>query len=165
MIAMKRFSIALMMMILASGVGFSQQGEAPLAKGEMQLNFGQGMYYNAYFPLYVGMDFAVQDDITIGGQYGMDVTFDWMSMTFRGDYHFNRIIGIPKDFDFYAGGGVGINFGLGGIYTIGIGNGHVGPVLETHVGGRWFWSDKWGMNAEFMAGSFFGSSFGLTMKF
>jgi len=88
---MKRFSLVLFMIMIVSGMSFAQEGEAPLSKGDKQLNFGVGLAYST-FPLYVGMDFAVHDDITVGGQIGLDIAyFDWMSLMARGDYHFNRI--------------------------------------------------------------------------
>ncbi len=154
---MKKLAFVFAFALLISGMSFAQEGEAPLAKGDKQLNFGVGLAYST-FPIYVGMDFAVHNDITVGGQIGLDMAyFDWISLMARGDYHFNRIIGIPKDFDFYAGAGVGVNIGMGG-HSTGVG-------LNLHVGGRWYWSDKWGLNLEIGGGTTFGGLLGVSMKF
>lgn len=154
---MKKSVFALLLAVIIGGVAFAQEGEAPLSKGEKQLNFGLGLAYST-FPVYVGMEYAVHDDITVGGQLGFDMAyFDWMSIMARGDYHFNRIIGIPKDFDFYAGAGVGVNIGMGG-YATAVG-------LNLHVGGRWYWDEKWGLNLEMGGGTTFGGRLGVSMKF
>jgi len=153
---MKIFSIALLMTLFLSGMAFAQQGEAPLAKGEKQMNFGVGLA-NSTLPVYVGMDFAIHNDITVGGQVGLDMNFDWISVMARGDYHFNRIIGIPKDFDFYGGAGLGVNIGMGG-HSTSLG-------LSLHLGGRWYWSEKWGLNLEIGGGTTYRGLLGVSMKF
>ncbi len=154
---MKKTAFVLLLTMILTGAAFSQEGEAPLAKGEKQLNFGLGMAYST-LPVYVGIDFAVHDDVTVGGQLGLDLAyFDWMSLMARADYHFNRIMGIPKDFDFYAGGGIGANVGMGGYgSTVG---------LNLHVGGRWYWNEIWAINVEMGGGSTFGGLVGVSMKF
>jgi hypothetical protein len=71
----------------------------------------------------------------------------------KADYHWNYLIGIPDNWDFYAGARAGFDFGNDFTPDIGI-----------QVGGRWYWSNKWGMNLELSGGTGFGTTFGLSMK-
>ena len=41
---------------------------------------------------------------------------------------------------------------------------HWNYLIGIQVGGRWYWSDKWGMNLEMAGGTGFGTTFGLSMK-
>jgi len=153
---MKKFTLILLF-LAASTFAFAQ-GQAPLSKGQKQMNFGLGLDQGG-LPVYFGMDWAVHNDITVGGTLSTNLDgFHWLRVAGKGDYHFNRIIGIPSNFDFYAGVGVGFNIYFNSI------DGTSGLHADLHVGGRWFWSDKWGLNLELGGGSGFGGLLGLTMK-
>ena len=129
-------------------------GTAPLAKGEKQFNFGTGISDDG-FPVYGTVDFAVHDDVTLGPAVNIRFSDDMkVGVFFKADYHFNYLIGIPETWDFYAGLRSGFDFGDDVDFNIG-----------AEVGGRWYWSEKWGMNLEFSGGTGFNSTFGLTMKF
>lgn len=146
--------LLLSIVILFSGAMLAQNGEAPLSKGDKQLNFGLGFSSNG-LPVYAGVDFAVHNDVTVGPM--VKVNFDdntSFSLLGRADYHFNRIIGIPNNWDFYAGGNIGFNVGNDFDLDWGL-----------QVGGRWYWSDKWGLNLEFGGGTGFGTLIGVSMKF
>ena len=150
----------IVLVIAISIVGFNgfSQGEAPLSKGEKQLNFGITGLGNS-LPVYVGLDFAVHDDITVGPIASVNFFSGNTSLKVGavGNYHWNKLIGIPSNWDFYAGLNAGFkidfdnnknnNFDLGG-----------------QVGGRWFWNDRWGLNAEFGFSGAVGGGFGVTMK-
>jgi outer membrane immunogenic protein len=129
------------------------QGAAPLSKGQKQLNFGAGFNGNG-IPTYIGLDFAVHNDVTVGPvvKVVLDdvVTFGFLG---RGDYHFNRLIGIPNNWDFYAGASIGVQF---------VDNADLD--FDIHVGGRWYWSEKWGLNLEFGGGNGYGTSLGVSLK-
>ncbi len=65
MINVMRKIYLIILMISLSVSLLAQVGAAPLSKGEKQINFGIGA--GSYgLPVYVGMDFAVHDDVTIG---------------------------------------------------------------------------------------------------
>ncbi len=149
---MKKITL-LLSLVFITGFIFAQDGAAPLAKGDKQLNFGLGTGSHG-IPVYVGMDFAVHNDITVGPvvkvRFDDDVSFGLIG---RGDYHFNRIIGIPSNWDFYAGASIGFFAGNDFDFDIGL-----------QVGGRWYWSDKWGLNLEFGGGTGYGTSIGVSMK-
>ena len=151
---MKRITIVLAALMF-SGLIFAQ-GAAPLSKGEKEMNFGLG--FGSGIPAYWGMEWAVHNDITVGGVAAINLSgFDYMTLLARGDYHWNRIINIPPEWDFYAGVSLGGDIGFSSGYGSGL---H----FDAHVGGRWFWSDKWGLNLEVGGGTGFGASIGVTMK-
>ena len=103
------------------------------------------------------MEWAVHNDITVGGLAAINLDgFDWISFKGKGDYHWNRLIGIPSNWDFYAGAGIGFKIGFDGNSS--------GLDFDIHVGGRWYWSEKWGLNLELGGGTGFGSLIGVTMK-
>ena len=140
--------------LIVSGVLLAQSGQAPLSKGEKQLNMGLG-FNSSGFPVYGGIDFAVHDDVTIGPQVNLLLDDDSsISVAFRGDYHFNRLLDIPRNWDVYGGANAGI----------GIGN-DVALELGLQIGGRWYWSDKWALNLEFGGGKNFGTTLGVSKKF
>ena len=151
---MKKISI-LFTIFLISGVVFAQnRGVAPLAKGEKQLNFGTGFSNNG-IPVYVSMDFALHKDVTLTPE--VHIKFDDPlkgGILVKADYHWNYLIGIPNNWDFYAGARAGFDFGDNDFV----------PDFGIQVGGRWYWSSKWGMNLELAGGTGFGTTFGLSMK-
>ena len=151
---MKKTTLLLIMLLFAGGIFAQKGGVAPLAKGEKQLNFGTGFSNNG-IPVYVSMDFAIHKDITLTPEVHMK--FDDKikgGILLKADYHWNYLIGIPNNWDFYAGARAGFDFG---------GDDFV-PDVGIQVGGRWYWSSKWGMNLELAGGTGFGTTFGLSMK-
>ena len=150
---MKKIIILIAFSVVFTGLMAQGGGVAPLAKGEKQLNFGSGFSGNG-IPVYVSMDFAVHKDITITPVVNIKIDDDFkVGALVKGDYHFNYLIGIPSNWDFYAGAHAGFDFGDDFLPNLGI-----------HVGGRWYWSDKWGLNLEFGGGTGVGTTFGLSMK-
>jgi hypothetical protein len=140
--------------LFISLVMLAQEGAAPLSKGGKQLNFGLG-FSSRGLPTYVGMDFAFHNDWTAGPvvQLIFDENFGFGALG-RVDYHWNRLMGIPSNWDFYLGANVGvisqdefdIDFGL-------------------QIGGRYYWNEKWGVNLEFGGGSGYGGGgIGVSMK-
>lgn len=148
---MKKLSLILGFIALVA-VGFSQ-GKAPLSKGDKQLNFGTG-FSNYGIPAYAGMDFAVHNDWTVGPVVKVHIDDDIrIGALGRVDYHWNRLLEIPSNFDFYLGANVGLLSGDDLEFDLGL-----------QVGGRWYWSDKWGLNVELGGGNGYGTTVGLSMK-
>jgi outer membrane immunogenic protein len=151
--------------------GFSY-GQNSLPSGRSQLNVGVGIS-GWGVPFYLGMDFGISNDITLGGELSFRSFRErWQSNRYRhsiigisgnANYHFNRVLNIPSNFDFYAG----LNLGFyvwsspddyGGSNNSGVG-------LGGQIGGRYFFNDKFGINLEFGGGNAFaGGKFGLTFK-
>ena len=141
--------------------------QSPIGKDGKQLNFGVGLY-SGYIPLYIGVDFGVHPDITVGPQIGFDLNLTYMTFTGRGDYHFNTILNIPRDWDFYAG----LNIGF--VAHLNHDHHHYpyrrdrfsGLDLGLQMGGRYYWSRGWGINLEIGGGyNLSGARFGLSKRF
>lgn len=167
---MKKIVLLVAFAFLAITATYAQ---APLSKGEKQFNAGVG-FSGWGVPLYVGMDFGVHQDITVGGElsfrsYSQDLPGgNYKSTIFgisgNGNYHFNRILEIPSNFDFYAG--LNLGFYIWNTSNDYPGDGASGLGLGGQVGGRYFFSDKLGINLEFGGGNAFsGGKFGITYKF
>ena len=150
---MKKTVLFTLLLLITAGLFAQKGGVAPLAKGDKQLNFGTG-FTNYGLPVYVSMDFAVHKDVTITPEVHVKFDDDIRGgILFKADYHWNYLIGIPSNWDFYAGARVGVDFGDATDLDLGI-----------QVGGRWYWSEKWGLNLELGGGTGFGTTFGLSMK-
>jgi len=140
-------------------IGFAYT-QSPIGKGGRQLNFGV-TGNSKYIPVYVSFDFGVHPDITIGPQASLDLGFNYLNLGFRGDYHFNTLIGIPPEWDFYAGVTTGFSIELRS-NEVKVKNGFL---IGGQVGGRWYWSDRWGLNLEFGGSNLFGTArIGLSVK-
>jgi len=147
---MKRATLIIAFIAFAV-LGFSQS--APLSKGGKQLNFGLGFSSHG-IPAYVGMDFAFHNDWTAGPVIKVVIDEDvYLGALGRVDYHWNRLLEIPRDWDFYLGANVGFLSGEDNGLDLGL-----------QLGGRYYWSDKWGLNLEFGGGTGYGTSIGLSMK-
>lgn len=165
---MKKQILTIVMLIVTSAV-FAQ---SPLPKGKAQLNAGVGIS-SWGIPVYLGFDFGVHPDISLGGELSLRSYNDnWkndryhhtvMGISGNANYHFNTVLNIPSNWDFYAG----LNLGFynwnspkdyDGSYNSGLG-------LGAQIGGRYYFSDKVGINLEFGGGNAFsGGKFGITIK-
>jgi outer membrane immunogenic protein len=156
-------------LVLAISLIFAQ---SPLPKGKSQINAGVGLSTWGV-PVYLGFDYGVHPDISLGAEVSYRGYNDnWRDHKYKhsvigilgnANYHFNTILNIPSNWDFYAG----LNLGFyswnspndyEGSHTSGVG-------LGAQIGGRYFFSDKVGVNLEFGGGNAFsGGKFGLTIK-
>jgi outer membrane immunogenic protein len=147
--------------------------QGPLDKGQGQFNAGVG-FSSWGVPMYLGFDVGVHRDITVGGE----LSFRFYNDRFEGkgydnsivgiagnaNYHFNTLLHIPRNFDFYAG----LNLGFyvwntpadyNGPHSSGLG-------LGAQVGGRYYFNDHFGLNLEFGGGNEFdGGKFGISVRF
>ena len=164
---MKKTSFILCLIIVGTISGFSQ---GSLAKGGKQLNAGLG-FSNFGTPVYVGLDFGVHESITIGPKisyrsynYNFAGTKYNQSLTvlsFNGNYHFNKVLKIDAKWDFYAGLTVGYYLWASADF----GGQASGIGFDGQIGGRYFFSDKFGINLEFGGGTGTGGNIGITYKF
>ncbi len=134
-------------------------GKAPLNKGDKQLNFGLGLNADG-LPVYAQLDFAVNPDITVSPMAALTAgnSYSFMTIGVHSDYHFNSLLNIPPNWDFYAGVNLGFRFYLGQ------GSGTSPLVLGLQMGGRYYWNSRWGINLEFGGGAGFGSRIGVSRK-
>jgi len=146
--------------------------QAPLSEGAFQLNGGFG-FSNHGLPVYVGLDYGVHPDITIGGELSYrSFNRNWSGNKYKhsvtgisgnANYHFNRILNISNPWNFYAGLNLGYFYwnndrNYGGSHSSGLG-------LGLQVGGRYYFNDKIGLNLEFGGGNAFsGGKIGVSIK-
>jgi len=161
---MKRLFIILVLMVGITAV-FAQY---PLAKRQSQLNLGFGLT-GWGVPVYIGFDHGVHKDISMGAEFSFrsirhDDHKDHSVIGISGNtnYHFNHILSIPRDWDFYAGINVGYyivsNSDENSSY-------HSQLRLAGQVGGRYYFNNNLGVNLEFGGGNAFsGGKLGLSVK-
>lgn len=168
---MKKILILATLCLTTTLVSF---GQNPLKKGEKQLNAGVGLG-SFGTPIYLGAEFGIHEDISLAGDVSYqskDYVYAKQSaigVSLKGNYHFNRILKIEEKFDFYAG--VGLNYynfntkfsGSDTNYSFDYDSG-IG--FDVQAGGRYFFSDKFGVNLEYGGGSTLsGGRLGITYKF
>lgn len=135
-----------------------------LDKGNTQLNAGFG-FSSWGLPVYVGLDHGVHQDISVGGEFsfrsynrgwgGYHYRHNIFGISVNGNYHFNTLLEIPKEWDLYAGLNVGFYVWS---YPSDYRGEHVsGLGLGLQLGGRYYFTDKFGLNLELGGGNAFSS--------
>lgn len=156
-------------LLMFSGFAF---GQSPLPVGRTQLNLGVG-FSGWGVPFYIGLDYSVHKDITVGGEFSYrSYREDWdehryhhsvMGFSGNGNYHFNSLMNIPQNWDFYAG--LNLGFYVWSSPSDYHGDHSSGVGLGAQIGGRYYLSDKVGLNLEFGGGNAFsGGKFGVSIK-
>lgn len=144
-----------------------------LDKGNTQLNAGFG-FSSWGLPVYAGLDHGVHKDISVGGEfsfrsynkrwYGYRYHHNIWGFSVNGNYHFNTLLEIPKEWDLYAGLNVG--FYVWSYPSDYPGDRVSGLGLGLQLGGRYYFTDKFGLNLEFGGGNAFsGGKIGISYKF
>ncbi len=164
-----RKQILIFVLLISCSAVFAQ---GPISKGQTQINLGVGLS-SWGVPVYLGFDYGVHPDITLGAELSYrGYNDDWHKYKYHhsvigflgnANYHFNNVLHIRSPWDFYAG----LNLGFyswnspkdyDGSHTSGLG-------LGAQIGGRYYFSNKVGINLEFGGGNAFsGGKFGLTIK-
>lgn len=169
---MKKFLFAAVLFF----AGLTLQAQASLDKGAAQLNAGVG-FSGWGIPVYVGVDYGVTNDITVGGEVSYRSKSEayynhtGIGVSVNGNYHFNRILNLPSEFDLYAGLSLGYYHWSskykGGDHGIYLESSSYGSPLgfAVQVGARYFFTNNFGLNLEFGGGNVSGGKFGITYKF
>ena len=152
--------------------------QGTLEQNGVQINAGVGVS-SWGIPVVVGVDYGVARDFTIGAEasyrskkeswYGGEWKHTGFSISANGNYHFNRILRLPSEFDLYAGLSVGyfhwthkyngdVDYVYNGSYASGLG-------LYAQIGGRYFFTKNFGINLEAGGGNVSGGKIGITYKF
>ncbi|MDO9576833.1 MAG: hypothetical protein Q7J16_03030 [Candidatus Cloacimonadales bacterium] len=165
----KKFLVIVLLVVV--GAVFAQN---PVAKGQTQFNAGVG-FSSWGAPIYLGLDFGVHKDFTMGGEFSFQSYRDKyenhyydhtvMGISGNGNYHFNHVLNIPTNWDFYAGLCIGFyiwnspnDYPDDGPHSSGLGVGG-------QIGGRYYFSNNFGVNLEFGGGNAFsGGKFGISLK-
>lgn len=171
---MKKLILLIAFGLLSTAV-FAQ---APLREGETQINAGVGLS-GWGVPVYVGLDYGIARDFTLGGQLsfqtdddpyyynGRDYHYDSSAVGIGGNfnYHFNRVLHMPSKFNLYAGLSLTYYYWDYDDY-----DGHPHPDhdalgLGLQIGGRYFFTKSFGINLEFGGNTgTSGAKFGVTFK-
>jgi len=155
---------------LFSGSAFCQY---PLDKGQVQLNAGFGLSGWGK-PVYIGLDFGVHKDMSLGLELSYrKYRARWDKMYFdhsitgisgNWNYHFNSVLDLDDQWDFYAGLNCGWYIWRSEAAYYGTDNTGLG--LGAQIGGRYYFNDKIGINLEAGGGNAFsGGKLGITVKF
>ena len=123
--------------------------------------FGQARSELNFGLIGANYEIPVHKDISIAPGASTNFDLNWLTLHVKANYYFDNLLELTDEaWDVY--GGIGTGFA---IYN---GNDRKdnGFDLGLHVGGRWFWNDKWGVYLEFGGGSTQGASggVGLTVK-
>ena len=163
-------TLLLIFVLFFSTSALSAQGPLPVGQNQLNVGFGLSSYW---VPLYIGLDFGVHPDISVG----LEATFRpyddiWRREFYRyltvgfsgnGNYHFNRILYISPRWDLYAGLNVGFY-----LYDYPDGNPPsrtTGLGVGGQIGGRLYFTNNFGINLEFGGGNAFsGGKFGISVK-
>lgn len=169
---MKKFNFSLLLAILLLA-GTQSFAQLAVDKGTKFINLGVGLGGYGYYTggggigLNAGIDFGVYRNITAGvsagyKSYGSVLNYNYNSFDVgvRGSYHFNELLKLSTDkADLYAGLGISyFSFSYGGYLD------NYGAVyVPIHIGGRYFFSEKFGAFAE-LGSSLATLKAGLTIK-
>jgi hypothetical protein len=165
-------------------LSLSIYAQGTLSKGKAQINAGLG-FSGWGIPVYAGVDFGLGKYWTIGPEvsyrayrefYNKDYEYLYsiVSFSFNGNYHFNKVFKLPKEWDIYAGGTAGFFAWSNNWKWIGEGNEPIGydpryPKRSgigfgLQVGARYFISKNFGFNFEISGGTLTGGKLGITYK-
>ena len=135
-------------------------------KSKLQFNAGIGLSTWG-IPIYVGADYWITEDITIGLEASFRYRFlqtwkyGYIGGSLNGNYHFTKILQLPDNMDVYAGLSAGPYIGFGNYFT-GLSSFYFG--IGGQIGGRYKINDKLWVNAELGGGSLSGAKIGITLR-
>lgn len=123
-------------------------------------------------PIYAGIDFGVHKDISAGGEFsfrsysdnfkGTSYSHTIIALGANGNYHFNSLLKIPKEWDAYAGLNLGFySWSSPNGYR---GGGSSGIGMGAQFGGRYYFNTKFAINLELGGGTASGGKIGVTWK-
>lgn len=148
------------------------KAQNPLVPGKTQLNLGVGLSEWGV-PVYIGIDHGLSPVFTIGGELSYrSYNENWKNISYHHNitgisgnlnYHFNQLLKIPKAFDLYAGANIG--FYMWSSPDAYDGSHSSGLDIGGQIGGRYYFTNKVGINFEAGGGNAFsGGKLGLTIK-
>lgn len=170
---MKHFLIVLFSICLSSA--FAQ---GSLEKNKAQIDAGLGVS-GWGIPIYAGADYAIHEAITIGGNlsyrknsesyFGSKYSQSLTVISVNGNYHFNELLKLPSPWDLYAGLSLGYYVWSKAKWKDGNGTSYYGGEssgvgINVQIGGRYFFTDKFGVNVELGGGTGSAANLGVTFK-
>ena len=179
-----RKTLAVLGLFLATATASAQA----LGQNKFQINGGVGIS-GWGVPVYLGADYGIARDVTIGAEVSysskkvssgyFEDRYSIIGFGVNGNYYFDRILRLPREFNLYAGATLGY-------YNISNTQTYSGPSslqpyyerlytssfassgvnLQLQIGGRYFFTKNLGVNLELGGGSFaFGGKLGFTYRF
>ena len=161
----------LLVVVIAIAIG-TVSAQCPIAKGQAQLNAGVGLS-GWGVPIYGGFDYGIHKDWTLGAEvsymsyreeyHNYKYDHSIIGISGNGNYHFNHVLNIPTDWDLYAGLNLGFYVWSSpddyhGSHTSGLG-------IGAQLGGRYYFTDSFGVNLELGGGNAFsGGKLGVSIK-
>ncbi len=137
--------------------------QGPIAQGQAQLNAGLGLS-SWGIPIYLGFDVGVHPDITVGAEMsfrsygdrfdGRKYNHSVVGFAGNGNYHFNSLLNMSREWDFYAG--LNLGFYVWNSSDDYPGSKSSGLGLGAQIGGRYYFTESLGINLEFGGGNAFG---------
>lgn len=124
--------------------------------------FGQARKELNFGLIGANFEIPVQKNITIAPGVSTNFDLNWLTLSVRGNYYFDNLFEITNEsWDVYGGLAAGSSF-----YNGDSDKKIIDFDLGLHVGGRWFWNEKWGVYLELGGGSAKGlnGGIGLTVK-
>jgi len=134
--------ILLLALVAITGFTFGQ--------AQKQLNFGL---------IGVNFEIPVAKAITIAPAAYTDFDLNYLTLGVKGNYYFDELFGLTEDWDVYGGANLG--------FGIAMNNDNDSDLdFGLQAGGRWFWSETWGVYVEIGGGKLGGAAYGvgITMK-
>lgn len=136
--------------------------------GQNQVNVGLGINSWEGFPVYVGVDHFLKDEISIGAEASylslnkykeLDHSISVFGLGVNGNYHFDRILKLPSEWNLY--GGLNLSY-----FKWSYENSNYGGLdLGIQVGARYYFSENLGVNLQFGgASNVSGGRLGVTFK-
>lgn len=154
---MKKIFVFICIAVISISAAIAQ---GSLPKGATQLNTGLG-FSGWGVPVYIGFDYGVHPDISIGAEFSFrSYREDWhgdkyshsvIGIAGNANYHFNTLLSIPSEWDFYAGLNLGFYIwnspnDYPGDHVSGLG-------LGAQIGGRYYFNNRIGLNLEIGGGT------------
>ena len=144
-------------------------------KGQKQFNVGLGFAPDV-IPIYVGFDYWVHEDISIGGEigwrksswkeYGYSYYETTWNFNFNSNYHFSRILKIPSEFDPYMGLNIGFYYYQDNVDYTYYDSNTSGLGLGAQIGFRYYFTETFAAGIEFTGGTRVSNGkIGISIKF
>lgn len=164
-----------MLLLLGSVLAITTASAQAFKKGDVQLNGGLG-FSDISTMIYGGVDFGISKQVSLGGELFYrgtskgDIEYSNIGVLFTSNFHFAQYIRVPSNLDLYGGLSLGYYHWahtskyrwLKPYYDSGV-------ALRLQSGARWFFTQNFGVNAEWFLdhNSFadLGLKLGVTYKF
>ncbi len=166
---MKKMTLTLLALLMV-GLSFAQEAsedkqKVDIDKSKLQFNAGVGLSTWG-IPLYIGADYWLTDDITIGIEASVryrllyTYSYGYIGGSANANYHAGRILELPDNVDVYAGLSAGPYLRVGSYYS----STSLRINISGQVGGRYKLTDNLWVHAEVGGGTFSGGKIGITLK-